>query len=176
MLGGQILSGRVNGVEKFAVDGSGKITTPSVGAAAFVPDKLTLTAIAFNGAFGGAVLSQGLIQGGSTPIIAIANVDLPQGAVVSKFRICGRDNDAQGQIIGRLKRKSIAPCTAPGCAFAQPELLATVSSAAAFAQDALLCFETTTITNPTIDKVNFTYYAEIELDLFVQLMAAQIDH
>ena len=137
------------------------------------PDRLNLPAISFNGFEGFVTASQGLVQGPGSSTTGFAPVVLPQGSVVTKIRVCGRDFGSSDVFTGNLKRKGF---TVAGNTFTAPDLMATVNSGAAFFQDALVCFETTTITNATIDNTQFTYYVEIVMVGFVQVIVAQVDH
>ncbi len=120
--------------------------------------------------------SQGLVQGPGAATLGFAAADLPNGSVISGFHACGRDFGNPDQFIARLKRKSIVPCTTAGCTFTAPDLLAQVASGALFAQDALICLATNTISFAKVDTTNFSYYVEIELDGPVQMLSVQVDH
>ena len=130
--GGQIISGRNAGNEKFAVNQNGVITTKSVTAASLATDTLTIAAVSFNGFShsNDIVISQGNISPSGTMTFTncggvgtndcdkgLATVLLPSGTVVSNFYVCGQDNDAQHELAGYLYRKSITDT------FGAPQLL-----------------------------------------------------
>ncbi|MEO6119926.1 MAG: hypothetical protein ABIP12_04485, partial [Terriglobales bacterium] len=93
------------------------------------------------------------------------------GGTITALRVCGRDNDAQGQIVARLYRRSKTLSV-----FSNAELMASIGSGAAFGSDTAQCFSTTTITTAIIDSVNYAYTVELEMSAFVQVNAVQVDN
>ena len=164
----------------FQVNGSGLITTPSVGAAALVADRLNISAagfvctttasltctstVAFNPAQGSTNNGKGTW---------IANVALPQGAIVTAFRVCGHDFDATFDFTGNIKVASLT--TPSGTSHATPALLATVSSSGAV--DQTRCFQTTSIGSASIDNTLNQYWVEVVLPADdVEFSTVQIDY
>lgn len=182
------VSGSVSGASgSFNVDGTGQITTPSVGTGALVngsvtvaklaPDHLTIPALAFTGLESAVTASQAVVSPGdhsvATPLRGWAPAVLPQGSTITGFTFCGRDNDDPGQITGNLKRR---PITGAGNTFASPDVMATLSSGTTFFSNDMVCLSTTTISSATIDNTLYAYYAEIQLDGIVQAVSVTIDH
>ncbi|MGO9273995.1 MAG: beta strand repeat-containing protein, partial [Terriglobia bacterium] len=171
----------------FAVDGTGTITTSSVGTAALAngsvtaaklaPDRLNISAAGFvctstsmltctsTVAF---VPPQGSTDNGQGTWIA--NVALPQGAVVTALRVCGHDNSST-LFTGTLM---MVPLTST---VGHPSAVAMASVSSSPNIDATVCYATTTITNGTIDNTMNQYFVQVVLpDNTVEFSTVQIDH
>jgi hypothetical protein len=144
---------------------------------AFAQSPLTINAVSFNYIAGTPDYTQGagLVAGGSGTVLTegIANVALPQGAVVKGFTVCGRDFASDQQFAGALKRKTINPVNS---AFTAPQTMVAVSSGVTFAQDAMKCSHKTAISNATIDNTHWTYYVDIHIGFTVEVISVTIDY
>ena len=180
----------------FAVNATGNITTPSVGTAALAngsvtasklaPDRLNLSAMGFVGEPTGCAPGTNC-----TPIMAASvlhgdiennagtyfqSVSLPQGAVVTAFRVCGRDFDNTPGVnfVGFLK---VNPLTTSGIAHLTPTVMATTGSNDGSTSNNFQCFQSTSITNATIDNTLNHYWVEIVLNSdTLEFDAAQIGY
>src|SRR5208282_1537164 len=100
----------------------------------------------------------------------IANVALPQGAVVTALRVCGHDNDPN-VFTGTLY---MAALTSP-VGHASAVAMATISSSPNI--DSTVCYQTTTITNATIDNTANQYFVQVVLPAnTVEFSTVQIDY
>jgi hypothetical protein len=105
-----------------------------------------------------------------------AQYDPPDGSTITGLTICGTINS--GAVVGdyfavRLKRKSLtnsalAPDTL-GTATTDPNTLPGTLPAN-------LCQSAASITNGAVDKANFTYYLELQMDGGVQVTSVQVAH
>jgi hypothetical protein len=84
-----------------------------------------------------------------------ANVALPQGAVVSKFLLCGNFNEVGSSITATLYKTPLLAASG----FASAVAMATVESTGA--SNDTQCFETKTIAGPSINNVGFQYYVVV---------------
>jgi hypothetical protein len=87
----------------------------------------------------------------------IGNVDLPQGARISAFRVSARDNDADVDVHAYLVRKRLAPSTGDG--FGGYNVLASVASSGS--STTLRRFSTTNVSGGRVDTATFAYFAEL---------------
>ena len=137
---------------------------------------LTINAVSFNYIAGTPDYTQGsgLVAGGSsTAADGIANAALPQGAVVSSFIVCGRDDASDQNFVGNLWRKTINPANS---AFAPPQLMAHVQSSVLNASNSMKCLKTTRITGATIDNTQWTYFVELQIGFTIEVISATIDY
>jgi len=136
---------------------------------------LTIDAVSFNYISGTPDYTEsvGLVAGGSSGADGFANVALPQGAVVSQFKVCGRDDANDANFVGKLWRKNTNPVNS---AFTPPQLMATVASSLADGSDAMQCLKTTAITAATIDDTKWTYFVELQPGSFVEVISVTINY
>ncbi|MGA8149526.1 MAG: hypothetical protein WB952_01005 [Terriglobales bacterium] len=144
--------------------------------AAAQQNHLTINAVSFNYISGTPdyTQSKGLVAGGgSIPADGIANVALPQGAVVAAFRVCGRDDASDQNFVANLWRKTINKANS---AFTPPELMATLQTDVASGSDPMQCLKTTKITAKTIDNTKWTYFIELQIGETIEVISATIDY
>jgi hypothetical protein len=139
--------------------------TLNISAAGFVctnTGALTCTStVAFNPA-------QGSINNGQGTWIA--NVALPQGAVVTALRVCGHDFDAMA-FTGTLWMAALTSAKGHATAVSMASVASTPDI------DATICYQTTTIASATIDNTANQYYVQVVLpDNEVEFSTVQIDY
>jgi len=136
---------------------------------------LTINAMSFNYIAGTPDYTQGLglVAGNSTSPVTdgIANVAVPQGAVLAVFKVCGRNDTNDQTFVGNLWRKTTNPVNS---AFAPPELMATVQAPAG--NGSMQCLKTSAITNGKIDNKNWTYFVELQVGFTVEVISATITY
>ena len=136
---------------------------------------LIINAMSFNYIAGTPDFTQGLglVAGNSSNPVAdgIANVAVPQGAVVAVFKVCGRNDTNDQTFVGNLWRKTINPANS---AFAPPELMATVQAPAG--NGSMQCLKTSSITDAKIDNKNWTYFVELQIGFTVEVISATITY
>jgi len=158
-------------VRIIAQDGSVTCGTDATGGGV-VSDRLSIPAIAFNGLEAKISTTQQLLDNSSSSTSkGYHAAHLPNGAVVTKLRVCGRDFDSDGEIKAILYRRPVGDGTGT---FASQSEMASIGSTAAFSNGNFQCFETTTITNATIDNTTYAYYVELSMSFFVQANAVQV--
>lgn len=138
---------------------------------------LTINAVSFNYIAGTPDYTQsaGLVAGGSGTVATdgIANAALPQGAVVSGFTVCGRDDANDQNFVATLWRKTINPANS---AFTPPQVMARVQTNVVNASNSMKCQKARTINNATIDNTQWTYFVELQIGFTVEVIAATIDY
>lgn len=98
---------------------------------------------------------QGTVDGIGT---YVGSVNLAQGVRVTSLRLSARDNDTDFEAHAYLLRKRMSP--QPGLdGFQGFKVMATVASSGTSTD--LRRFSTSTITLPTIDNANFSYFVEL---------------
>jgi hypothetical protein len=136
---------------------------------------LTINAVSFNSIAGTPDYTQGsgLVAGASSNPVAdgIANVAVRQGAVVSVFKVCGRNDTSDQNFVGNLWRKTTNPANS---AFTPPELMATVQTTVS--SNSMQCLKTQAITSGKIDNKNWTYFVELQIGYTVEVISATITY
>jgi len=112
------------------------------------------------------------------PAKSFANVSLPQGAVITGFRGCGRDNDTTGGInfTFTLKRKLLVTTT--GNAFTvAAEDIATAGSTDVTNSGDTLCSAASSLGNVVIDNTTYFYFVVLTVGgQTVEPAAVRIDY
>src|SRR5437660_10954012 len=82
---------------------------------------------------------KGLVAGGSaTPVDGFANLAVPQGAVITGFRMCARDFASDQNVSADLWRKTVNPINST---FTAPQRMAHVQTSVSGAHDARQCLK-----------------------------------
>jgi len=117
---------------------------------------------------------KGLVAGGSaTPVDGFANLAVPQGAVITGFRMCARDFASDQNVSADLWRKTVNPINS---AFTAPQRMAHVQTSVAGAQDAMQCLKTNIITGPTVDDTQWTYFVEVHIGFTTELISVNVNY
>jgi len=116
----------------------------------------------------------GLVEGASTSpsLTGIGNVTLPDGAIMTKFTVCGGDNASDQEFSANLLRKSTLVTDAT---FSAPQVLAAVHSGVPFASSATVCPVVNIARDvASVNNAHWTYYVELTIGDTTEAIAARI--